>query len=105
MLRGLVTYYVLFFIHLDSRRVEVAGISPRPHEAWMKQVARNVTMDKRGFLENRRYLIRGRDTQFTASFRMIIKSSDVDPLKPPAQSPNSNAYAERWIRSVEEEAL
>ncbi len=50
-LRGLVTYYVLFFIHLESRRVEVAGITPHPNEAWMKQIARNVTMDEWGFLE------------------------------------------------------
>jgi hypothetical protein len=41
-LRGLVTYYVLFFIRLESRRVEVAGITRHPNEAWMKQIARNV---------------------------------------------------------------
>ncbi len=45
-LRGLVTYYVLFFIHLESRRIEVAGITPHPNESWMKQIARNVTMDQ-----------------------------------------------------------
>jgi len=43
-MHGLVTHYVLFFIHLATRRVEVAGITPHPNEAWMKQVARNVTM-------------------------------------------------------------
>jgi putative transposase len=36
-LRGLVTYYVLFFIHLESRKVEVSGITPHPNERWMKQ--------------------------------------------------------------------
>jgi transposase InsO family protein len=104
-LRGLVTYYVLFFIHLESRRVEVAGVTPHPHEAWMKQIARNVTIDEWGFLESRRYLIHDRDTKFTDSFRAIVKSSDVEPLKLPAQSPNLNAYAERWVKSVKEEAL
>ena len=104
-LRGLVTYYVLFFIRLESRRVEVAGITPHPNEAWMKQIARNVTMDEWGFLEGCRYLIHDRDTKFTDSFRAIIKSSDVEPLKLPARSPNLNAYAERWVRSVKEEAL
>jgi hypothetical protein len=44
-LRGLVKYYVLLFIHLENRRVEIAGITPHPNEAWMKQIARNVTMD------------------------------------------------------------
>jgi len=66
--RGLVTYYVLFFIHPESRRVEVAGITPHPSEVWMKQIARNVTMDEWGFLESRRYLIHDRDPKFTNSF-------------------------------------
>ena len=44
-LRGLVTYYVLFFIHLESRRVDIAGITVHPDEPWMKQIARNATMD------------------------------------------------------------
>jgi transposase InsO family protein len=104
-LRGLVTYYVLFFIRLESRRVEVAGITRHPNEAWMKQIARNVTMDEWGFLEGCRYLIHDRDTKFTDSFRAIVKSSDVEPLKLPARSPNLNAYAERWVKSVKEEAL
>src|SRR3989441_3587667 len=42
---GLVTYYVLFFLHLGSRKIHVAGVTPHPHEAWMVQVARNVTME------------------------------------------------------------
>ncbi len=99
-LRGLVTYYVLFFIHLESRRVEVAGITPHPNEQWMMQIARNVTMDKWGFLEDCRYLIHDRDTKFSDSIRTIIKSSRVEPLKLPARIPNLNAYAERWVKSV-----
>ena len=104
-LRGLVTYYVLFFIRLESRRVEVAGITRHPNDAWMKQIARNVTMDEWGFLEGCRYLIHDRDTKFTDSFRAIVKSGHVEPLKLPARSPNLNAYAERWVKSVKEEAL
>ncbi len=104
-LRGLITYYVLFFIHLESRRVEIAEITPHPNEAWRKQIARNVTMDEWGFLENCRYLIHDRDTKFADSFRAIVKSSHVEPLKLPARSPNLNAFAERWVRSVKEEAL
>ncbi len=104
-LRGLVTYYVLFFIHLESRRVEVAGITPHPNERWMKQIARNETMDEWGFLDNCRYLIHDRDTKFCQSFRWIIESGQVEPLKLPARSPNLNAHAERWVKSVKEEAL
>jgi len=104
-LRGLVTYYVLFFIHLESRRVEVAGITPHPNEAWMMQTARNVTMDEWGFLDGCRYLLHDRDSKFTQSFRRIIESGGVTPVRLPARSPNLNAHAERWVKSVKEECL
>ena len=51
-LRGLVTYYVLFFIHLKSRRVIIAGITVHPYERWMEQIARNVTMEGCGALRD-----------------------------------------------------
>lgn len=104
-LRGLVTYYVLFFIHLESCRVEIAGITPDPNGVWMKQIARNITMHEWGCLEGFRYLIHDRDTKFTDSFRAIVKSGQVEPLKLPARRPNLNAYAEHWVKSVKEEAL
>ena len=86
---------MLFFIHLESRRVEIAGITLHPNERWMKQIARNVSMDGWGFLGGCRYLIHDRDTKFTDSFRAIVRSSAVEPLKLAARSPNLNAYAER----------
>ena len=104
-LRGLVTYYVLFFIRLESRHVEVAGITQHPNEAWMKQIARNVTMDEWGFLDNCRYLIHDRDTKYCQSFRDIIESSEVKTLPLPARSPNLNAFAERWVKSVKDDCL
>src|SRR5690349_14202327 len=104
-LRGLVTYYVLFFIHLESRRIYLAGLTVHPNEAWMKQIARNATMDDCGALRDCRYLLHDRDTKFTRSFRAIIASGRVKPLALPACSPNLNAYAERWVRSVKEECL
>jgi transposase InsO family protein len=104
-LRGLVTYYVLFFIHLGSRRVVIAGITVHPDQPWMKQMARNVTMEGYGILRNCRYLLHDRDMKYTQSFRAIIASAQVEPLTLPARSPNLNAFAERWVRSVKEECL
>ena len=104
-LRGLMTYYVLFFIRLESRRVNIAGITIYPNEPWMKQMARNVTMEGCGILRDRRYLLLDRDTKFTQSFRAIIASGQVEPLALPARSANLNAYAERWVRSVKEECV
>jgi len=62
-LRGPVTYYVLFFIHLESRQVDIAGITVHPDEPWMKQIARNVTMEGYGALQDCRYLLHDRDTK------------------------------------------
>ena len=104
-LRGLVTYYVLFFIHLESRKVDIAGITIHPDERWMQQMARNATMDGCGTLRDCLYLLHDRDTKYTLSFRAIIASGRVKTLALPARSPNLNAYAERWVRSVKEECL
>jgi hypothetical protein len=104
-LRGLVTYYVLFFIQLESRRVDIAGITVHLDEPWMKQIARNATMDDCGALQDCHYLLHVRDTKFTRSFRATLMSGRVEPLALPARSPNLNAYAERWVRSVKEECL
>jgi transposase InsO family protein len=102
---GLVTYYVLFFIHLASRRVHVAGMTPHPDQRWMVQIARNVTMVDWGFLTPGQYLIHDRDGKFCPAFQQAIDAAGVKPVLLPARSPNLNAYAERWVRSVKEEFL
>ena len=103
--RGLVTYYVLFFIHLESRRVSLAGITRHPDEAWMQQMARNATDESWGYLEHRRYALHDRDTKFCSSFRATLTSGGIQPIQLPARSPNLNAFAERWVRSVKQECL
>ena len=45
--RGLVTHYLLFVISLADRVVNVAGITTRPDESWMLQVARNAIDSQR----------------------------------------------------------
>ncbi len=102
---GLVRYFVLFVIDLKTRRVEIAGILPRPNGEWMKQIARNLTDCEDGFPNGSRHLIHDRDPLFTTSFRAILKSSDVEAVKLPARSPNLNAYAERFVRSIKSECL
>ena len=71
-LRGLVTYYVLFFIHLESRRVNIAGITKHPNEEWMEQIARSATQETWGHLRPCRYVLHDRDTKFCASFRSTL---------------------------------
>ena len=102
---GLVTYYVLFFIHLSSRQIHIAGVTPHPNETWMVQVARNVTMEEWGFLSPGQYLIQDRDGKYCPAFQQIIDAAGVTRVPLPPRSPNLNAYAERWVRSVKEECL
>jgi transposase len=104
-LGGLVTYYVLFFIHLESRQVHIAGVTPHPNESWMKQIARNLTMDDWGFLKPGQYLVHDGDKKFCPAFKQIIDDASVDRVPLPPRSPHLNSYAERWVRSVKGKAL
>ena len=103
--RGLVTYYVLFFLHLETRRVTLAGITRHPTEEWMRQIARNAIDEESGYLQQHRYVLHDRDTKFCAEFRATLATGGVKCLRLPARSPNLNAFAERWVRSVKSECL
>ncbi|HEY6371917.1 MAG TPA: integrase core domain-containing protein, partial [Candidatus Sulfotelmatobacter sp.] len=103
--RGLMTYYVLFFIELESRRVWIGGITRHPDACWMQQVARNATMQETGYLKSCRYLLHDRDEKFCAEFRDTLAAGGVSCVALPARSPNLNCYAERWVRSVKTECL
>src|ERR1700693_1696680 len=96
--RGLVTYYVLFFIHLESRRISIAGITEHPDASWMSQVARNATLEELGYLHGCRYVLQDRDTKFCAEFRQTLAAGGVKCLRLPPRSPKLNAFAERWVR-------
>ncbi len=102
---GLRRYFVLFVIELKTRRVKIAGIHHQPYGEWMEQMARNLTDVFDGFLRNARHLIHDRDPLYTRAFVEILKSSGVQPIRLPPRSPNLNAYAERFVRSIKEECL
>jgi hypothetical protein len=103
--RGLATHYVLFFIQLETRRIHLAGLTRHPTSEWMLQMARNATDESSGFLRGHRYLLHDRDTKFCAAFQDVLRSSGIEPLALPPRSPNLNAFAERWVRSVKHECL
>jgi transposase InsO family protein len=100
---GLVTFYLLFVMEVVTRRVHFAGCTTSPDEAWMQQVARNLTDHVDGFLLGTRYLLMDRDTKFCEAFRSILKP--VNAVSLPARSPNLNAHIERFHRSLKEECL
>jgi transposase InsO family protein len=102
---GLVRYHVLFVIRLATREVHIAGIVPEPNGPWMKQVARNLTDSLDGFWGGCRYLIHDRASVFSEDFRMILEAAGVESVRLPARSPNLNAFAERFVRTIKESCL
>ena len=103
--RGLQRYIVLFFLELSTRRVQVAGIAAVANGLWMSQIARNISDSVEGLLTGKRYLIHDRDPLFTAEFLGILADSGVKSVKLPPRSPNLNAYAERFVRTIKESCL
>ena len=103
--QGLQRFVVLFFIELSTRKVQIAGIAPAANALWMSQIARNLTAADEGILSGKRYLIHDRDTLFTAEFLDMLASAGVKSVKLPPRSPNLNAYAERFVRTIKESCL
>jgi putative transposase len=102
---GLVTFYVLAVMHLKTRRVHIAGITPSPNARWMKQVCRNLNDCEDGFLKDASYLIVDRDTRFIAMRQFLEENTNTKVVLLPPKSPNLNAYMERWFRSLKTECL
>ena len=71
----------------------------------MEQIARSATQETWGYLDGCRYVLHDRDTKFCPSFRSVLAAGGVKTMALPARSPNLNAFAERWVRSVKEECL
>ena len=103
--RGLQRFVILFFMELSTRKVVIAGIASSPSGLWMNQVGRNLTDAVDGLLKGKRYLIHDRDPLFTAEFLSTLGEAGVASVKLPPRSPNLNAYAERFVRTIKESCL
>jgi putative transposase len=103
--RGLQRFLVLFFIDLATRRVEIAGIARSANGLWMSQIGRNLTDAIDGILNGKRYLIHDRDPLFTTEFLNMLADVNVESVRLPPRSPNLNAHAERFVRTIKESCL
>ena len=98
-------YYVLFFIHIETRQVFDAGVTANPAGAWTTQAARNLFLRHADQLAGAKALVRDRASQFTDPFDEIFCSQGFKILKTPVGTPVANTFAERWIGSIRRELL
>ncbi len=86
-------YYVLFVIELETRVVHLLGVTANPDGPWATQVARNFVAELDEHGQRFRFLVRDRDTKFTASFDAVIASAGIKVVRTPVQTPVAKACA------------
>jgi hypothetical protein len=85
--------------------VNITGVTPHPDSQGLMQIARNLINLNDGFLRGNQYLILNRDTKYCDRCRRVLVREGIQVIRPPPESPNLNAFAERFVRSINEECL
>jgi putative transposase len=97
--------YAFFVIVHATRRVHLLGVTAHPTCAWLNQQARNLLIDLDAHAERFRFLIRDRDSKFTAGFDAVFAGADIRIIRTPGRAPRANAIVERWIGTLRRECL
>lgn len=95
---------VVFVIEVHTRRVHLAGITSNQTGPWTVQAARNLLM-RLGSDHVFRFLTSDGAGQFTRAFNTLFAGSGITAIRTPPRSPQANAFAQRWVRTLRHELL
>ncbi len=96
------TIYVFFIIHHASREVVHVRTTLHPTSEWTgRQIVEACGWDR----DPPRFLIHDRDSRYGMAFDQRVRNLGITSVRTPFRSPQANAIAERWVRSVRTECL
>ncbi|MCB9922254.1 MAG: DDE-type integrase/transposase/recombinase [Planctomycetaceae bacterium] len=104
-IKGFRDLFLLVFLHVESRRVFIAPSTFHPNEAWVKEQAHAFLTHVSDSELGATVVMHDRDTKLTTSFDACLESTGIDVKKAAPRSPNTNAFVERFIQTLQQEVL
>jgi transposase InsO family protein len=102
---ALTRLYCFAVVEHATRRVHVLGVTANPTAGWVAQQARNLLMDLGERAGSFKFMIRDRDSKFTALFDKVFRAEGIRIVLTASKAPRMNAIMERWVGSVRREIL
>ena len=93
--------YVFFVIEIQTRRVHILGVTAHPTGLWTAQQARNLLMDLGERADKFSFLIRDRDSKFTAAFDDVFTGNGARIIKTPVRSPRITVAVSRSVTALQ----